>query len=113
MKSLVVLLVLALSFSIHSIAAQGGAEYPNRNLQWAQADYVPGQLLVKFQEGVPESRINAINESLKVQVIRTLQAGRVYLIKVQTDTPLEDVRQAYFSFPEVESVNLNYKVRAD
>lgn len=113
MKSLVLLIVLACSFSVQSIAAHDGAEYPDRKLQWAQADYIPGELLVSFKADVPEARINAINESLKVQVIRTFQSGRVYLIKVQSDMSLEEVRQAYLSFPEVGAVNFNYKIQMD
>ena len=115
MKGLIALTLLAMSFSVQPVAAQDGSEYPNGEKLWAQAtpDYIPDELLVMFKEGVPESRINAINESLNVQVITTLQSGRIYLIKLPKEKSLEEARQAYSSFPEVQSVNLNYKVRME
>jgi len=113
MKGLIALILLAMSLSVQPVAAQDSGEYPNRKQLWAQTtpDYIPDELLVMFKEGVPESRINAINESLNVQVITTLQPGRTCLIKVPKQKSLEEVRKAYLSFPEVQAVELNYKIR--
>lgn len=112
MKGLIAPLLLAVSFSVQPVTAQDGGEHSNGKLLRAQStpDYIPDELLVMFKEGVPESRINAINESLNVQVITTLQPGRTCLIKVPKEKSLEEVRQAYLSFTEVQVVELNYKI---
>ena len=113
MKGVLALTLLVISFSTQPVVAKDDGEYSNGKILWAQStpDYIPDELLVMFKEGVPESRINAINESLNVQVITTLQPGRTCLIKVPKEKSLEEVRQAYLSFTEVQVVELNYKIR--
>ena len=87
------------------------AEKPDKKMK---PESVPNEFLVTFREGTPEDRIDAIHKTVKVKVLRKLHFGqtRVCHIKIPESQPLEAVRQAYSAFPEVESVDPNYKVRA-
>jgi len=86
------------------------AEKPDKKMK---QEPVPDELLVTFRDGTPEDRIDAIHQAVKVKVLRKLHFGqtRVCHIKVPESQPLEAIRQAYSAFPEVESVDPNYKVR--
>ncbi len=68
--------------------------------------YTPGQLLVIFKDGIPESRMNAIHESLNVQVLRKMLSGRVHLVRVDHDRSLNEARKSYLNFPEVQASRL-------
>jgi hypothetical protein len=111
------LFLLSASFLVtgcaYTCATEEVSEYSKDNEPGTKAEpeYVPDELLVTFRECIAESRTREINESLNVQVIRTLLSGRIHLIKVPKEKSLEETRQAYLSFPEVEAVDLNYKIR--
>ena len=74
--------------------------------------YTPGQLLVIFKDGIPESRMNAIHESLNVQVLRKMLSGRVHLVRVDHDRSLNEARKSYLNFPEVQAVDFNDNIQA-
>ena len=74
--------------------------------------YIPGELLVTFKEGIPESRMNTIHESLNVQVLRRMFSGRVHLVRVDRERSLNEARKAYLNFPEVQAVDFNDKIQA-
>jgi hypothetical protein len=73
-------------------------------------EYVPDELLVTFKPGTSETRIKEINTSLSVHVQRKMFSGQIYQVKILEGKSLEEVRRAYLSFAEVESVEPNYKV---
>jgi hypothetical protein len=75
----------------------------------AATNYSPDELLVQFKPGTDPSRIKALNDSLRVEVLGTLAGGQIHLVKIPTDKSLEEIRRAYLAFPEVESVGFNYK----
>ncbi len=72
-------------------------------------NYVPDQLLVLFKPGIDQARIDAINELLHTQVIRTMFSGRLMLVRIPSGQSLQKLRRAYASFSEVEAVTLNYR----
>lgn len=72
-------------------------------------NYVANELLVKFKSGTDQSRIKILNESLGVEVLKTLAGGQINLVKIPADKTLDEIRRAYLAFPEVESVSLNFK----
>jgi|CXWL01.1.fsa_nt_gi hypothetical protein len=76
----------------------------------AASNYVADELLVQFKPRTDASRVKALNDSLRVEVVKTLAAGQIHLVKIPTDKSLEEIRRAYLAAPEVESVGLNYKV---
>ncbi len=97
-------------------AAHVGAEDPRgaTDIEVKQ-EQVPStdELLVRFTAGASVIRINEINESLNVKVMRTLRSGRVYLVKPLADQSSEDLIKAYSAFAEVESVAPNVKIRPE
>lgn len=115
MNGLIGLLLLVFLTSTQPAIAGYSPGYPDDIRLWAQAtpNHAPDELLVSFQNGVPLSRINAINGSLNTQIISTLLPGRLYLIKIPTGRTLEEIRQAYASLPDVKSVDLNYLIRPE
>jgi len=66
---------------------------------------------VVFREGTVESRIDAINESVDVEVMRKMLSGRIHLIRLPKDKSLEKKRRAYLFPPAVETVEVSYKIR--
>ena len=75
----------------------------------ASLNYAPNELLVTFKPGTDPSRIKDLNDSLHVQVLKSLLGGRLNLVRISADRSLAEIRHTYSSFPEVESVGLNYK----
>jgi thermitase len=63
------------------------------------------EILVQFKPGTHPSTVKTLNESIRVQVVRTLSNGRV-LVKIPTGKSLDEIRDAYASFSEVESVKV-------
>ena len=68
--------------------------------------------LVTFKPGTDSLRMKALNDSLHVLVIKVLLGGQLHVVKIPADESLDEIRRAYASFPEVESVGLNYKAVA-
>lgn len=83
---------------------------PIRN---SEPNYVPNELLVRFHEGVSESRIQELHDSLGVQVLRRTPPLRLYRVETPPGTPMNEIRKAYLLLPEVESVDMNYKAFPD
>ena len=110
-KANVAISLLAVSFMMSActrdLPKEGSRVHADRR---AAANYVADELLVQFKSGAEPARIKALNESLRVEVIKTLAGGYVNLIKIPADKSLEEIRRAYLAAPEVESVGLNYKV---
>jgi|CXWL01.1.fsa_nt_gi hypothetical protein len=102
-------LIFLTILSVQSIAcaATGMTERTETD---AGPDFAPEELLVTFKDGTDQSRIQAINESLQVQVLRKMLSGRMTLIQLPKDKTMEEMRQAYSSFSEVEAVEPNYKI---
>lgn len=76
-------------------------------------NYLPNELLVRFHEGVSESRIQELHDSLGVQVLRRTPSLRLYRIAAPAGMPIHEVRKAYLLLPEVETVDVNYKALPD
>ena len=73
------------------------------------SNYQPDELLVRFHEGVSDSRIQEIHASLGVRVLKRTASLRLDRIAVPPGTSLNNIRHAYLQLPEVETVGLNYK----
>lgn len=73
-----------------------------------KAPHVNGQLFIVFVKGTEEVRINEINKILNVTVIKKNLGGRIILVNIPKGSSIEIICQAYFTYPEVKAVNLNY-----
>ena len=62
------------------------------------------EMLVQFMPGTDPSRIKALNDLLRVQVVRKLGVGQAILVRVPSDKSREEIRRAYSMYSEVESV---------
>jgi hypothetical protein len=107
-RSLDIVLVLLIVPITVQACATNDASRVQKNTQIE--NYVSDELLVLYREGTTQSKINEINESVGVQPLRKMLSGRVNLVRVPTDRSLQEVRSAYSSFPEVEAVDLNYRI---
>jgi hypothetical protein len=73
--------------------------------------YALDELIVIFKKSTNDSRVKEIHESLNVTSVREIFKSRSYVITLPKDRSLEEIRQAYLAFPEVEAVELNYRIR--
>lgn len=71
-------------------------------------NHASDELLIKFRPGTDLPSIQSLNEGLRVEVLKVLAGGQVYLVKIPADKSLEDVRRAYMKSPDVQSVELNF-----
>ena len=75
------------------------------------AQYVPGEVLVKFKDGTDEQAIEAIQRELCLKTIRVSPKLHVYRMKILDGSPVEEVIKHLQGFKEVEYSEPNYIVR--
>lgn len=74
----------------------------------ANKRFIPGELMVKFREGVPEEKVRAIISQKEATVIRFMDKLGVYLLKLKKKQSVEDAVQEFSALPEVEYAEPNY-----
>lgn len=74
-------------------------------------NYVQGELIVKFKDGISESRIAEINNHVGTKVKDRILSGRIYILKITSGAPVEDVVKTYEKYPEVKFAGPNYIVK--
>ena len=72
--------------------------------------YVPGQVLVKFKDGVDEQAIQTIKEALSLETIRVVRRPSLYLMRIVDESSVEAVIERLRDFPEVSYAEPNYRV---
>lgn len=75
------------------------------------AEYVPGQMLVKFKVGVSSTQIDSLNELHGVTIIRKLERLDVLLLKIPEDRTVPQMVEVYQKNPNVEYAEPNAVVR--
>lgn len=86
----------------------GGGRIFRRKLPGVRANYVPGEVVVKFKRNVPEELIAQLNRSYEASVIYTSPfAGfkRLRIPKARTEAEMVEL---YKANPDVEYAELNY-----
>lgn len=73
-------------------------------------DYVPGQVLVKFKDGVDEQAIQTIQEAMSLKTIRVIRRPNLYLMRISDGTSVESIIERLMAFPEVSYAEPNYRV---
>ena len=71
-------------------------------------NYVPGEIMVKFQAGTSEKTIQAITGELHLETIRIVSKPDLYLMKILDGSPVESVLERLHKLEEVESAEPNY-----
>jgi hypothetical protein len=74
------------------------------------ADYVQGQILVKFKETVSAERAQEINRMMGAEIIKIIRGLRVYHLKIPEDKTVPEMVRKYEALPEVEYAEPNYQV---
>ena len=77
-----------------------------------EKQYVEGEILVKFKEGVTDEAVEEIITGKGVSVIKIMKHVRVYLIKLGEGRNVEDAIREFSLIPEVEYAEPNYKMKA-
>ncbi len=74
--------------------------------------YVEGEILVKFMEGVTNDAAEEIIAQEGGSVIKVMKHVRVYLVKLGEGRTVEDAIREFSLIPEVEYAEPNYKMKA-
>jgi len=72
--------------------------------------YVPGQVLVKFKDGVDEQSIQTIKEALSLESIRVVRRPNLFLMRIVSESSVEAVIERLRDFSEVSYAEPNYRV---
>lgn len=73
--------------------------------------YVPGELLVKFKQETPRSKIKALHSSLGVKEAKHIKPLRIRRIKLPSDISVEAAINHYKGDPNVVYAEPNYIIR--
>ena len=73
-------------------------------------NYVPGQVLVKFKDGVDEQAIQTIKEAVSLETIRVVRRPNLYLMRIVSESSVEAVIERLRDFPEVSYAEPNYRL---
>ena len=71
-------------------------------------EFVPGEILVKFKEGINRSEISALNSYMRTQEIRRIEPIKVSRIKLPPDISIEEAVSNYKLDQNVEYAEPNY-----
>ena len=90
-------------------ALAGGGE--GSTVMQAEPETVAGELLVRFADDVPESRIEEINARFGVQVINRLLGGKLLQVRVSDLAATADIMALYAATPGVLYAEPNFVQR--
>jgi hypothetical protein len=77
-----------------------------------EQSYVPGQILVKFKDGVDEQAIQTIKKALSLETIGVVRRPNLFLMRIVNESSVEAVIERLSDFPEVSYAEPNYRVTA-
>ena len=82
------------------------------HLHAREAQYVPGEVLVKFKEGTPAQVAANLHAALKISRKRELHKLRLHHVKLPEKVSVEDAVRRYQQDPSVEYAEPNYTIHA-
>ena len=113
-KRIICVLVFVTMFLYLPVAWSGGAPQP----LWGSdglpiekqifAEFMPGEVLVKFKEGITQGEIKALHSNLRAQEIRRIEPLGVRRIKLPSDISVKEAVAHYKMDPNVEYAEPNY-----
>lgn len=74
----------------------------------ARPEWVPGEIIVKFKDGVSEGAVQEINRQQGASVSSTSTHGKFKRISIPADRTVEDMVKTYRQNPNVEYAQANY-----
>ena len=71
-------------------------------------NYVPGEILVKFQDGTSDQTKEAIQKEVHLETIRIVSEPNLYLMRIRDGSSVESVMDRLGKFKEVQYAEPNY-----
>ena len=75
------------------------------------SEYVEGEIIVKFKDGVSLEKIGEINKAMGTEIIKVFSSGNLFLLRLPEDANVLDMLERYKRLPEVAYGEPNYIVR--
>jgi hypothetical protein len=73
-------------------------------------NYVPGQVLVKFKDGVDAQVVETIQRALSLKTIRVVRRPNFFLMRIMDESSVEAVIERLRGFPEIAYAEPNFSV---
>ena len=73
-------------------------------------NYVPGQVLVSFKDGVDEQAIQDIKKAMSLETIRIIRRPSLFLMRIVDGSSVEAVIERLEDLPDVSYAEPNYRV---
>jgi len=73
--------------------------------------YAPGEILVRFNDGVAKQRIEQIIAEERSSVRKVVGSGVIYLIMLPDGMEVMDAVNRFSTYPEVKYAEPNYKAK--
>jgi hypothetical protein len=70
--------------------------------------YIPGQILVKFNEGVSQEEAQALHDRLGSTILKHFQKLNIYLVKIKSGLTVEEAIKLYQEDLNVAYAEPNY-----
>ena len=74
-------------------------------------NYVSNQLIIKFKDSITTSQKEAIFQKSQVTQLSAIENGEFSLVSIPTGSDSKKITKLLLRFPEVASVELNYKIK--
>lgn len=71
-------------------------------------NYVSGEILVKFKDGISGQTVEAIQKEVHLETIRLVSKANLYLMKILDGSSVESVVERLQHYKEVEYAEPNY-----
>jgi general secretion pathway protein D len=86
-------------------------ERKHKEFQASESRYAPGELMVKFKDGVSPDVAAAVISSKGASVVTVNEQFKVYRIRLREGQPVPEAQQEFGLLPEVEFAEPNYLIR--
>ena len=73
-------------------------------------DFVRGQVLVRFKDGVDRQAVETIQRALSLKTIRVVRRPNLFLMRIMDGTSVEGIIERLMAFPAVSYAEPNYRV---
>ena len=74
------------------------------------SSYAPGQILVRFKDGVDKQAVESIQRALFLKTIRVVSRPNLFLMRIMDESSVEAVIERLKDFPEVAYAEPNFLV---
>jgi hypothetical protein len=97
---------------VHTMDAAGSGENPMpSDAPTPRRPYVPGQILVRFRNGIEAKEVERIQSEAGLQTLNVASAPDLYLMRITDGSAVEDMLVRLRKYPEIVYAEPNY-VRA-